>query len=214
VRGNLRDRVLAYYPFHSRRQMDIVKRDCEKTTKKAISDGTLVQQPCEKCGKRKSEAHHDDYSKPLDVHWLCRFHHRLRDAELRHGWRLALKAAELDALPVAVLKRLALKTKPPVTLTDAERRAIEARTQPSHLLTKGCAIDVIRHATLAVVDAMQAERVPMSLLARRMGVSRQMVDGNFAGGVRTLKTLAAMADALGYEASVVLRKREPMERAS
>lgn len=37
----------------------------------AMRRGTLLRQPCEKCGAEKAEAHHDDYSKPLDVRWLC-----------------------------------------------------------------------------------------------------------------------------------------------
>lgn len=37
----------------------------------AIYRGELVRQSCEKCGKEKTMAHHDDYSKPLDVRWLC-----------------------------------------------------------------------------------------------------------------------------------------------
>lgn len=41
----------------------------------AIATGRLVRQPCEKCGATKVDAHHDDYSKPLDVRWLCRKHH-------------------------------------------------------------------------------------------------------------------------------------------
>ena len=44
-------------------------------TSNAIRDGRLTKQPCEVCGKLKVEAHHDDYSKPLDVRWLCRKHH-------------------------------------------------------------------------------------------------------------------------------------------
>lgn len=43
---------------------------------KAIKSGKLTRQPCEVCGELKSEAHHDDYSKPLDVRWLCFKHHR------------------------------------------------------------------------------------------------------------------------------------------
>lgn len=41
----------------------------------AIRDGRLIRQPCETCGEAKSQAHHDDYSKPLDVRWLCSKHH-------------------------------------------------------------------------------------------------------------------------------------------
>lgn len=43
---------------------------------KAIRTGKLVPQPCEVCGATKVDAHHDDYSRPLDVRWLCRGHHR------------------------------------------------------------------------------------------------------------------------------------------
>lgn len=41
----------------------------------AIRDGKLVREPCEVCGSEPVEAHHDDYSKPLDVRWLCEQHH-------------------------------------------------------------------------------------------------------------------------------------------
>lgn len=37
----------------------------------------LIRQPCEICGETKVHAHHDDYSKPLDVRWLCVKHHTL-----------------------------------------------------------------------------------------------------------------------------------------
>lgn len=41
----------------------------------AIEIGKLTRQPCEICGEVKSHAHHEDYSKPLDVRWLCSLHH-------------------------------------------------------------------------------------------------------------------------------------------
>lgn len=40
----------------------------------AIRYGKIVPRPCEVCGK-KAQAHHDDYSKPYDVKWLCQLHH-------------------------------------------------------------------------------------------------------------------------------------------
>jgi hypothetical protein len=42
----------------------------------ALRDGRIVRQPCEICGAVKTQAHHADYSKPLDVRWLCFGCHR------------------------------------------------------------------------------------------------------------------------------------------
>jgi RNA polymerase-binding transcription factor DksA len=41
----------------------------------AIKNGRLKRGNCEVCGKERAFAHHDDYSKPLDVRWLCNYHH-------------------------------------------------------------------------------------------------------------------------------------------
>ena len=46
---------------------------------KALRKGILVKQPCEVCGEVKVEAHHEDYSKPLEVNWLCEKHHKRRN---------------------------------------------------------------------------------------------------------------------------------------
>ena len=43
--------------------------------RRAITLGHIKRQPCEVCGDPKSHGHHDDYSKPLDVRWLCHAHH-------------------------------------------------------------------------------------------------------------------------------------------
>ncbi len=40
----------------------------------AIRDGKIIRKPCEICGA-KAQAHHDDYSKQLDVRWFCQKHH-------------------------------------------------------------------------------------------------------------------------------------------
>jgi len=41
-----------------------------------IYTGKIIRQPCEVCGNKKSQAHHEDYSKPLEVNWLCASHHK------------------------------------------------------------------------------------------------------------------------------------------
>lgn len=41
-----------------------------------IRDKKLFHEPCEVCGSTENvHAHHDDYSKPLNVRWLCAAHH-------------------------------------------------------------------------------------------------------------------------------------------
>lgn len=43
----------------------------------AIKSKKLFKEPCEMCNSKKSvHAHHDDYSKPLNIRWLCAIHHR------------------------------------------------------------------------------------------------------------------------------------------
>lgn len=43
-------------------------------TQQAVRTGKLVKQVC-KCGNPSTEAHHVDYSKPMEVVWLCRSCH-------------------------------------------------------------------------------------------------------------------------------------------
>ena len=53
--------------------------------KKALKDGRLTRQPCEVSGSLESIAHHPDYSKKIDVRWLCRSEHQLEHARLRRA---------------------------------------------------------------------------------------------------------------------------------
>ncbi len=41
----------------------------------AIKSGKLVREPCVECGEKKVHGHHEDYSKHLEVIWLCQEHH-------------------------------------------------------------------------------------------------------------------------------------------
>lgn len=44
----------------------------------AVKSGKLIKRPCEVCSVVKTIAHHDDYTKPLEVKWLCELHHKER----------------------------------------------------------------------------------------------------------------------------------------
>lgn len=63
-----------------------VKQSAVFEVKKALHDGRLVRPDhCSCCGAGhlRIEGHHEDYSRVLDVVWLCRPCHRLRHAVLR-----------------------------------------------------------------------------------------------------------------------------------
>lgn len=55
---------------------DLVRARASARVLNAIKAGRLTRQPCEQCGATPTDGHHDDYSRPLDVRWLCRRHHR------------------------------------------------------------------------------------------------------------------------------------------
>lgn len=60
------------------------KRRARRIIEWEIKKGTLVKQPCKKCGAvGRIHAHHEDYCKPLEVIWLCRKHHIERHKEMQ-----------------------------------------------------------------------------------------------------------------------------------
>jgi hypothetical protein len=65
-----------------RRAKDPEKYHARVAVGNAVRDGRLKKCPCVVCGNIKSEAHHTDYSKPLDVIWLCKPHHRQADKKV------------------------------------------------------------------------------------------------------------------------------------
>lgn len=64
-----------------------VKLKAHQIALKAVRTGILSEQPCVKCGADNALKHHEDYSKPLEVVWLCPKCHAARHKELRkiHG---------------------------------------------------------------------------------------------------------------------------------
>jgi hypothetical protein len=60
------------------------KRRARVIVGNAIRRGDLIRCACERCGKVDgSHAHHEDYSKPLNVVWLCSICHAARHKEMR-----------------------------------------------------------------------------------------------------------------------------------
>ena len=79
ARKMARENPQAYYGALAKRVGMWRIRNPEKTIAHrqvfvAVRAGRLKRKKCV-CGKR-GEAHHDDYSKPLDVLWMCKLHHR------------------------------------------------------------------------------------------------------------------------------------------
>lgn len=89
---------------HQDRNRTYAKNHPEKIAAKvavmiAVRSGKLTPLPCRVCGE-KAQAHHDDYSLPLAVIWLCPLHHGERHRLLnRYGdpseWPEDLRVQEM-----------------------------------------------------------------------------------------------------------------------
>jgi len=73
-------RVSARYRSHHPKAVE-----AHRLVHQAIKRGLLQRLPCCLCGLPKSEAHHEDYSKPFDLVWLCVRHHQDRHIHLRNA---------------------------------------------------------------------------------------------------------------------------------
>jgi hypothetical protein len=64
--------------FYKKRQMERYPERVRARVRvyQAKKKGELIPQPCFICGNSEVEAHHPNYSKPLEVLWLCPEHHR------------------------------------------------------------------------------------------------------------------------------------------
>jgi hypothetical protein len=71
-----RERI-KYHHLPERSEESKIKGRVRALTNSYIKAGKLSKGPCEVCGTNENvESHHDDYTKPMDIRWLCRKHHR------------------------------------------------------------------------------------------------------------------------------------------
>ena len=56
-----------------------LKHKCRQAFERAVHAGILRRGCCEFCGNTKTQGHHEDYTKPYQVRWLCRKHYKLVD---------------------------------------------------------------------------------------------------------------------------------------
>lgn len=179
-------RVAEYYPFVSKRAWDSTRRQCAGIVREAIRVGDLIQQPCEVCGEF-AEAHHEDYGHPLSVRWLCRTHHREHHAELR-----------AKGLGVA-----------------ASTLPFQRKKQRHSHTCDASTVALVRQVTGALAGALSDSGLTEMALAERLHISRQAMNASFAGGFRTLKLVAAVAEGLDCDISVSVTPRAARrERAS
>ena len=69
-----KEKKKAYHRVYRQQNPEI--RKAHQLVAKAIRQKVLIKQPCEVCGTTCNiNAHHDDYSLPLSVRWLCVKHH-------------------------------------------------------------------------------------------------------------------------------------------
>lgn len=67
---------------------------------RALSSGRITRKPCSVCDDPRSEGHHCDYSKPLEVMWLCKKHHKILHSWSKDEARFALMLFIASSLPM------------------------------------------------------------------------------------------------------------------
>ena len=62
----------------------------------AVRDRKVIKFPCQICGSEDSEGHHEDYTKPLEVIWLCPKHHSEHHKRKREEQRLGTQETRTE----------------------------------------------------------------------------------------------------------------------
>lgn len=111
VQKNRKEKRSQYIAYEQKRNQDPVRREKKRkyaenyrlknqqkikarnAVSNALRDGRIIKKPCEVCEEENTEAHHEDYSKPLKIRWFCRKHHL--EAEGKQSYELSKSVSRL-----------------------------------------------------------------------------------------------------------------------
>lgn len=71
-RAKINAQMREYYATHPEARL---KRSARKKVDTEIRAGRMIRGTCAVCGNPEVQAHHEDYTRPLIVMWLCNNHH-------------------------------------------------------------------------------------------------------------------------------------------
>ena len=117
------------------------KRCCPPARRYGARKGLLARQPCEVCGEIKAEAHHADYSQPLEVRW-------------------ALPNPPYDPTPERRPVNLQLENKDVVLIAEAVAERIN-NLPPRQWLTKAEAAEHLRCSTKQIDLYVRVGDIPV-----------------------------------------------------
>jgi hypothetical protein len=75
-RENNKEYFKLYHRNYRKNSKENIKRGlCRHRSYHLVEDGKIQKKPCEICGNKKVQIHHNDYNNPFDFIFLCRKHH-------------------------------------------------------------------------------------------------------------------------------------------
>ena len=77
----------AIFYQQNRRKKNPQKNIAYLAVSRTLKAGKIKREPCALCGAKETQAHHEDYSKPLEVIWLCRKCHLLMHGKLAYDFK-------------------------------------------------------------------------------------------------------------------------------
>lgn len=129
--GISRERVAQIIGKHPEQEK---RHTVRQILRKAIKSGAVSKYPCSVCGNPKSQAHHEDYDKPLDVIWLCRKHHQEKHIHIRDP-KETLKANRIKLAAHRLQIKKLFENNPPTSDYDSRRADIQMLRKPPYSWT-------------------------------------------------------------------------------